>query len=403
MHLPPGAYTYLAQGIKQAVDVPVVACNRINDPWLAEAILVQGRADLVGMARVLIADPELPKKVVEGRYREIRKCVGCNQGCLDAVFRGKGCACLVNARVGREGETEIKPADSRKRVLVIGGGAAGMEAARVAAERGHQVTLWEQGDRLGGQLLLAGAVPDRSDLLHLVEYLQESLNVLGVEVALNKEATLEEVKSFAPEAVVVATGARPTIPSIPGVGQRHVVEGWEVLGGQVELGRRVVIIGGGAVGCELGLYIARMGTIDADTVRFLLLNEAEPVETIKDLANRGVKEVVILEMDRAAGRGLGLSTRWIVLQDLARMGVTINTSTTVQAIVPDGVLISRPDGQQDVLPADTVVIAVGAKSENRLYEELKAVFPAAYTAGDASHPRTALEAIREGFDVGSSI
>src|SRR5208282_6835191 len=142
-----------------------------------------------------------------------------------------------------------------------------------------------------------------------------------------------------------ATGARPTIPSIPGVGQRHVVEGWEVLGGQVELGRRVVIIGGGAVGCELGLYIARMGTIDADTVRFLLLNEAEPVETIKDLANRGVKEVVILEMDRAAGRGLGLTTRWIVLQDLARMGVTIKTSATARAIVPGGVSISCLDGQ----------------------------------------------------------
>ena len=403
MHLPPGAYTYLAQGIKQAVDVPVVACNRVNDPWLAETILVQGRADLVGMARGLMADPELPKKVMEGRYREIRKCVGCNQGCLDATFRGKGCACLVNARVGREGETEIKPADDRKKVLVIGGGAAGMEAARVAAERGHRVTLWEKGDRLGGQLLLAGAVPDRADLLNLVEYLQESLNVLGVSVVLNQEATLEAVKTFAPEAVVVATGARPAIPSIPGVGLGHVVEGWEVLGGQVELGRRVAIIGGGAVGCELGLYIARMGTIDADTVRFLLLNEAEPVETIRDLANRGVKEVVILEMDRAAGRGLGLSTRWIVLQDLARMGVTIKTSTTAQAIVPGGVLISRPDGQQDMLPADTVVIAVGAKSESDLYDELRTVFPAVYPAGDASRPRTALEAIREGFDVGCSL
>jgi 2,4-dienoyl-CoA reductase (NADPH2) len=295
------------------------------------------------------------------------------------------------------------PADDRKKVLVLGGGAAGMEAARVAADRGHQVTLWEKSDRLGGQLLLAGAVPDRADLLNLVEYLKESLVALGVEVVLNKDASLEEVKSFAPGVVVVATGARPVIPSIPGVKLGHVVDGWDVLGGQVELGRRVVIIGGGAVGCELGLYVARMGAIDADTVRFLLLNEAEPVETIRDLANRGAKEVVILEMDKVAGKGLGLSTRWIVLQDLARMGVKIHTSTAARAIVPGGVSISRPDGQQDVLPADTVVIAVGANSENRLYEELKTVFPAVRLAGDASRPRTALEAIREGFDIGSSI
>jgi 2,4-dienoyl-CoA reductase (NADPH2) len=403
MHVPPGAYAYLAQGIRRVVDVPVVACNRINDPWVAEAILIQGQADLVGMARALMADPELPNKVIEGRYGEIRKCVGCNQGCLDAIFRGQGCACLVNARVGREGETEIKPAAHRKKVLVIGGGAAGMEAARVAADRGHQVTLWEKSDRLGGQLLLAGAVPDRADLLNLVEYLKGSLDVLGAEVVLNKDAALDEIKSFAPGALVVATGARPVIPSIPGVEQGHVAEAWDVLGGQVELGRRVVIIGGGAVGCELGLYIARMGTIDADTVRFLLLNEAESVETIRSLATRGVKEVVILEMDMVAGKGLGISTRWIVLQDLARMGVTINTATTAQAIVHGGVLVSQADGQQDILPADTVVMAVGAKSENRLYEELKTVFPAVYSAGDASCPRTALEAIREGFDVGSTI
>jgi 2,4-dienoyl-CoA reductase (NADPH2) len=278
-----------------------------------------------------------------------------------------------------------------------------MEAARVAADRGHQVTLWEKSDRLGGQLLLAGAVPDRADLLNLVEYLKGSLDVLGAEVVLNKDAALDEIKSFAPGALVVATGARPVIPSIPGVEQGHVAEAWDVLGGQVELGRRVVIIGGGAVGCELGLYIARMGTIDADTVRFLLLNEAESVETIRSLATRGVKEVVILEMDMVAGKGLGISTRWIVLQDLARMGVTINTATTAQAIVHGGVLVSQADGQQDILPADTVVMAVGAKSENRLYEELKTVFPAVYSAGDASCPRTALEAIREGFDVGSTI
>lgn len=403
MHVPPGAYAYLAQGIKRAVDVPVVACNRINDPWLAEEILAQGRADLVGMARALMADPELPNKAAEGRFSEIRKCVGCNQGCLDKIFRGKGCSCLVNARVGRESETEIRPAETSRRVLVIGGGAAGMEAARVAALRGHSVTLWEKSGELGGQLLQAGAVPDRTDFYNLVEYLEESLWLLDVEVELNKEAGLEEVKSFAPDAVVVASGARPIISAIPGIELGHVVGAGEVLSGEVELGRRVVVIGGGAVGCEVALYAAHIGTIDSETVRFLLVNEAETPDTIRQLATKGTKEVTVLEMDKSLGKGLGISTRWIMLQDLARMGVKTVTSATAQAIVPDGVLVSRAGGQQELIPADSVIIAVGSRSENQIYEELKDKFPEVYLIGDASSPRTALEAVREGFDIGSSI
>ncbi|NPV93169.1 MAG: FAD-dependent oxidoreductase [Firmicutes bacterium] len=403
MGVPNGAYVYLAQGIKRAVDVPVAACNRINDPRLAEEILVQGRADLVGMARVLMADPELPRKASEGRFREIRKCIGCNQGCLDMVFKGRPVTCLVNSRVGREGDTGITPAETRKRVLVIGGGAAGMEAARVAAARGHDVTLWEKSSRLGGQLLLAGLVPDRGELLHLVEYLVESLNITGVKVELNRAAGVEEVEAFAPDAVVVAAGALPVTPAIPGIELGHVVEAWEVLSGQVELGRRVVIVGGGAVGCELGMFIARMGAIDSETVRFLLLNEAESVETIRELATRGVKEVVILEMDRSAGRGLGISTRWIVLQDLARMGVTVRTSSRVQAIIPGGVLVDLENGENELIEADSVVIAVGSGSENQLYQELKDRLTEVYLVGDASRPRTALEAVREGFDAGYSI
>ena len=403
MNVPLGAYIYLAQGIKQAVEVPVAACNRINDPWLAEELLVQGRADLVGMARGLMADPELPNKVRDGRFREIRKCIGCNQGCLDNIFRGKSCTCLVNSRVGREAETVLKPAGFPKQVLVIGGGAAGMEAARVAASRGHQVTLWERKDRLGGQLLLAGAVPGRADLLNLVEYLKESLPVLGVRVELNKEAGPEEVRSFAPDAVVVATGARPQNPNIPGIELGHVVDAWKVLSGRVELGRRVVIIGGGAVGCEIGLYLAQMGTIDSETVRFLLVNEAETTDTIKELATRGVKDITILEMDKTVGRGIGVSTRWVILQELARMGVKIRTGTAAQAIEKEGVIVTRPDGQTEKIPADSVVVAIGAEAENQLYQALKSEFLTVYPVGDANKPRTALEAIREGFDVGSAI
>lgn len=403
MNVPNGAYVYLAQGIKQAVDVPVVACNRINDPWLAEEILMQGRADLIGMARGLMADPDLPRKAMEGRFNEIRKCVACNQGCLDAIFSGESCRCLVNARVGREAETEIKLAATPRKVLVIGGGPAGLEAARVAALRGHEVSLWEKEEVLGGQLQLAAAVPGRADFYHLIDYLEESLFALGVEVVVDKEATPEEIEAFRPDAIVVATGARPVIPAIPGVDLDHVVGAWEVIGGEAELGQKVVVIGGGATGCEVAMYIASMGTIDSDTLRFLLLNGAEPVERIKELALRGIKEVVVIEQARTAGRGIGASTRWSILQDLRRMGVDIRTSTRVLAIAEDGVVVAEPDGQTEKIAADSVVIAAGSRAENSLFENLKQKFPEVYLVGDACNPRTVLDAIREGFDVGNSI
>lgn len=403
MNVPPGAYTYLAQGIKKAVKVPVVACNRINDPLLAEQILREGRADMIGMARGLMADPELPSKVAEGRLEEIRKCIGCNQGCLDAIFRNKSCQCLVNARTGREGETEIKPAKEPQKVLVIGGGAAGMEAARVAALRGHKVTLWEKSNRLGGQLLLAAAAPDRQDFCHLVTYLENALDKLKVTVVLNKEATEEEVIAFAPDCVIVATGAQPVKPNIPGIEMEQVVSAWRVLSGEAEVGTKVVIIGGGAVGCETALYIARMGTIDAETIRFLLLNEAESIEEIRQLALQGTKAITILEMEKSPGQGLGISTRWSMLQELTRRGVKIMTSTRAVQIESDGVIVVKPDGQKEKIAADTVVIAAGSCSENRLYKQLEKKLSRVYLVGDAKEPRNALEAVQEGFNAGRAV
>lgn len=403
MNVPAGAYVYLAWEVKQAVEVPVIACNRINDPRLAESILRQGKADLIGMARGLLADPELPRKAREGRFQEIRKCIGCNQGCLDEIFKGGSCRCLVNARAGREAETIVKPAPVPRKVLVIGGGPAGMEAARVAASRGHRVSLWERDSRLGGQLRMAAAVPGREEFNHLIDYLEKSLQALGVEVFTGREATPESVREFAPDVIIVSSGAEPALPGIPGIASSRVVGAWEVLKGTARTGRRVVVVGGGAVGCEVGLYLANTGTIDADTIKFLLLNKAETAETIRGLASKGVKEVVILEQDRSAGKGVGGSTRWILLQELNRLGVKIQTSTRVLAIEEDGVLVENQSGQREKVPADTVVIAAGAQAKNDLYETLKEEFGKVYLIGDARAPRKALDAIREGFDVGNLI
>ncbi|HOV43792.1 MAG TPA: FAD-dependent oxidoreductase, partial [Syntrophothermus lipocalidus] len=276
-------------------------------------------------------------------------------------------------------------------------------AARVAATRGHDVTLWEKEVNLGGQLELAAAIPGRQDFVHLIDYLEDSLVELAVKVETQKEADIGEIKRFGPDAVVIATGARPIMPDIPGIDSKNVVGAWEVLAFEPELGKRVVIIGGGAVGCEVALFIARMGTIDADTVKFLLLNEAEPVERIRELAQRGTKEVVVVEQDKNMGRGIGISTRWIILQELARMGVQLRPSTKVIAIEEDGVVVSDPQGRTEKIPADAVVVAVGSKPANSLYEEIKQAFPETYLIGDAKEPRKALEAVHEGFDVGNAI
>lgn len=399
MAVPRGAFTYLARSIRETVNVPVIACNRINNPALAEEILTKDIADLVGMARAMIADPDLVNKTAEGRTREIRKCIGCNQGCLDAVFTMKPVGCLVNARAGRELEYNSRPAERVKNVLVVGGGPAGMEAARVAAQRGHRVTLWEKSDRLGGQLNLAAVPPGREEFATLVEYLSSELSRLGVKVEFNKEANTINIKAFGADALVMATGAVPLAPPIEGVDGPNVVQAWDVLDGKVQTGKRVVIIGGGAVGCETAMLLARKGTISAETLHFLALNDAEDWTTLKELATKGIKEITVVEMLRTAGADIGTSSRWVILQEMKRFGVETITKATARQINKQGVVIAI-DGKEEMLQADTVVLAVGAGSQNDLCEKVKEELPEVYMVGDAVAPRKALDAIYQGYLAG---
>ena len=278
-----------------------------------------------------------------------------------------------------------------------------MEAARIAALRGHDVTLWEKGERLGGKLWIAGAGTDRSDLINLLKYQINSLSNLKIKIEYKKMTDINAIKAFAPEALILETGAIPIIPPMQGIYSKHVIEAGEVLSGKKELGRKVIVIGGGAVGCDVAVYIANQGTINGDIVKFLLMNDAESVEKIKMLANIGTKEVVLLEMDKTLGRGLGRSTRWIILKDLKRLGVKTMTSTVAQRIEADSVVVKNANGKIEYILADSVVVAVGSKPNNRLYEKLKDEFPEIIVVGDAVKERTALEAVREGFDAGYSI
>jgi len=402
MALPRGGYVYLAAGIKQAVSIPVMACNRINDPVLADQILRDGLADLIGFARGLIADPELPNKALAGRFDEINRCIGCNQGCFDTLFTAQPVTCLVNARAGAEAKRSLSAAPRRKKVMVIGGGPAGMEAARVGALRGHNVVLYEKGKKLGGQLRLAAIPPGRGEFLTFGDYLEARLKNLNVAVHLGVEASSLQVEAEKPDALVLATGAVALIPPLKGIDGPNVRLAWDVLTGKADTGHEVVIIGGGAVGLETALFLAHKGALDAETLYFLMFKQAERFETLQSLLYQGVKKVTVVEMIKKLGQDIGTSTRWTILQDVSRMGIKTLTRTQAKEITREGVIAER-DGKDLFLKGDTVVIAAGARPDNRLYEELKGRVAEVHLIGDAKSPRKVLEAVAEGFEAGRTL
>ncbi len=396
--LPRGGFAYLARGIKEAVCIPVIASNRINDPLNAEYILQHYMADIINMARPLIADPELPNKALKGRFDSIRRCIACNQGCLDMVFTMQDVHCTANPLAGREDKVDIKAAENPKKVLVIGGGPAGMEAARLAAARGHSVALWEKGERLGGHLSYAAMPPGKHDFITLLHYYEHELARNGVQVILNREAAADEIAAEKADVVILATGAKGAPAPFPVKDSLQVVSALAILDGTAIPGKRVVIIGGGSVGCETAVTTAEMGTISAETLKFLMENDAETPERLKEMLNRGTREVTLVEMDKGIGRDIGISTRWVVIKCIRRMGIRVMDQYTVKEVTEKGVLVEKA-GEETFLPADTVVMAIGAVANNPLEEMLRDKVKELHVIGDALKPRKLTEAIREGFDL----
>lgn len=396
MNVPRGGYVYLAQGVKEAVKAPVIACNRINDPLLAEKILSRGRADMIGVARGFIADPEWAVKAEAGRAGEINYCIGCNQGCFDHVFALKPVECMVNPRAGHEGEIQVEPAEVKKKIMVVGGGPAGLTFARTAAGRGHEVVLYEKNDSLGGQVKLAAALPERKEMLTMIRSAEALAKSAGVEIRLNHEAGLEDVDREKPDAVVIAAGGEPLPAPFPGGDEPHVVQAWDVLADRVEVGRKVVVIGGGAVGCEAALFVAHFGTLTPEELHFLFLNNAESTETLYQLASKGLKDVALIEMTGRIGSDIGQTTGWIVRQDLARAGIKIMTHTKALEVVDAGVMVEKND-EQALVQADTIILAVGAKSDNSVAEALKGLTCEIIAVGDADKPGKAFEAVHGAF------
>jgi len=377
--LPPSAVPHgwivdFAEEVKKVVSIPVITVGRINDPMVAEAALASGKADLVAMGRASLADPQLPSKTAAGKFDEIIPCVGCLQGCVDRIFLQEDVWCLVNPRLGKEREYEIKPADKVKKVFIAGGGCAGMEAAIVARERGHEVHLYEKSDRLGGQYYLGAIPPGKGEVHQFLNWQKNRMAKLGVKVHLNQPLTEEIVEEEKPDAIIIATGGKPILPNIPGIDKPIVTTAHEVLEEKVAIGSKVIIVGGGLIGSETANYLAHHGK----TVTI--------VEQLHDIA-----------LDEES------YVRYYLMRDLKEHNVEVYVNAKVVEITDSGVVAER-NGERITLDGfDKVIIAVGVRPVNELVEKLKYKVPELIVVGDAIEARKALQAIKEGYEAGLKV
>jgi len=382
MGMPPGANVPQAAAIKQVVDVPVLVVGKITDPRFADDVLIKGYADAIVMGRALIADPELPNKAKAGHFEDIAPCTSCGQGCLRMGLTFEAFTCVINPTVGREKEMAITPAAKPKKVLVVGGGPGGMEAARVAAIRGHNVTLWETAAKLGGQLCLAPIPPTKQDMAKWVIYLSAQMKKAKVKVELNREATAESIVDFKPDVVIVATGGKPLIPPIPGIEGKKVVTAADVLAGKVGVGRgNALVVGGGMVGCEVADWLASRG-LDQTT---------------------GSVHVTIVEMLQDIGMDEIPQTRMLLIPRLEQKGVKWTTSATVKELTEDGAVYTKDGRDETIRGMEFIIIACGAASVDDLSEKIKDRVPEVHVIGDAKKARKALEAIAEAAEIARKI
>lgn len=396
MGVPPGWELQDAEAIKSAVKIPVFAVGGLGiDLELAERALEEGKADFIQMGRPLIADPDLPMKIMTGRVDEIRWCVRCGE-ChphdMDKL-RKPGLRCSVNPFAGREADPDwrIIPTSKPKKVLVVGGGPGGMKAARIAALRGHDVTLCERSDKLGGQFILAAIPPGKGELERTTKYLSHEVERLGVKVQMGVEATPELVERMKPDVVILATGSTPLIPEIPGVKRRNVVTVRDVLTGKAKIGEKVIVLGGGAVGAEVAAYLAEKGN------KVTIIEILPPEELEKDIG-RGrptrLQREIYPDLWWIA-RELPRRYRMLVIKRLGEDGVKTMCGAETEKITDKGLVVKTADGKH-VIEADTVVLALGDKPNRQLYQKLFGKVPELYMVGDCVKPAKVMEAINDG-------
>jgi len=367
-----GMFVHLAQGIKSVVGIPVITVGRIRTPELANRILEENKADLISMGRALIAEPHLPIKALEGRTDEITPCISCNR-CVLSIRKGS-LQCAVNPEAGREAIFKLKMADRPKRVWIIGGGPAGMKAAEIAARRGHQVTLYEEQETLGGRFLLAAVPPKKEILKEFIEYLKKQLNKLPIKVVSGRPfdpALLEKEK---PDVVIVATGAKPFFPPIDGIQEFNAISVEDALSGSVSLGRKVLVVGGGGIGAEVADHLSEKG-----------------------------KEVTLIEMREGIALDLVAHLQHFLNKRLRAKEVQILTSTKAIRFEKEGLWVEDPQGRKRLEGFDSIVIALGSVPNDAVVDSLKGKVPQIYVVGDASKPREVMEALLEGEEIALKI
>lgn len=381
MYIPVGFNVSSAAGIKEAVtQIPVFAAGRINDPVLAEKVLANGQADMVAMSRALLADPDMPAKARQGRLDDIRTCIACNEGCAGRVFKSFTMSCLQNPALGRERDMALTPAAHKKKVLVAGGGPAGLKAAETAALRGHDVILYEKGPELGGQVNIAARVPSRNEFGGCVRYLSKQMAKLGVKVQLNTEVTEQLIKSENPDAVVIATGSTPLLPLLPGIEQENVLTVWDVLLGSAEVGEKVILVDGGQAHWQCS------GTAE------YLAEEGKKVEIVTRSPFVGAEHVSTFELP-------------LLYMKLFSLGVVFTPNTALKEISGKKVTVMNAYTKEEriIEGVDTIVLATGNQADDGLFRNLKSQVKELYGAGDCLAPRKAIDAIYEGFKVGLGI
>ena len=368
MYMPLGNHIWAIERIKKAVRIPIIASGAIASPMLAEKILEEGQADFISLCRPLLADPYFPLKAKEGRPEDIAPCIRCGDGCIARGFRSGTTCCSVNATVCKEEELRITPAAKVKRVAVVGGGPAGMEAARVAALRGHKVTIFEK-RKLGGALIEASVPEFKADIRRLIAYLSTQIMRLGVKI-INSEATSQTIKEGGFEAVIVATGAISRTPDVPGVNKSSAVQALDVLRG-ARTEDNVLVVGGGMIGRDVGLFLAEQG-----------------------------KKVTITTRGDSLLRGMNISERFGYIQRFSKHNIEVRTGLTLGEVTDRGVVMFDKEGAKVEIRGETIVLAGGLKPDRKLFDELAQITSLeVYAIGDCADPRMIYDAIHEGFEV----
>ncbi len=371
-----GCMVDMAALAKKAVKIPVIAVGRLEVPELAEKVITERKADMVALGRGLLADPYWPVKAAEGRAEDIRPCIGCHDGCLWRFMSGRPLSCAVNPACGRERQYQLSQVEKPKKVVVAGGGVAGMETARVVATRGHKVVLYEKGAKLGGHLIEASVPGFKKDLATLLKWYENQLKQLGVAIKLQTEASAALLSKESPDAVIVAVGSKPIIPDIPGIDKANVFTCIDVLLGWKKAGQNVVVVGGGLVGCETALWLAEEG------------KQVTIIEILPELMTAGVS--------------IPRMNRFMLLDLLALNKVKIITGACIREITAGGTIVTGR-GFNKTIKADTIVLATGLKPDDGLFQELNGRFSQIYSVGDCQEARNIMGAIWDGYEVGRTV